>query len=87
MILQIATALVIGAYVVLSRDAQPNRPDAAPRESFVHADHLDRDGRSELSSVAQDNDGKVFKAKFTTDKAPVLPGRQPVRVRVLAESS
>ena len=34
MILQIATALAIGAYVVLSKDAQPKRPDATPRESF-----------------------------------------------------
>ena len=31
MILQIVTALAIGAYVVLSRDAQPKRPDAAAR--------------------------------------------------------
>jgi hypothetical protein len=43
MILQIGTALAIGAYVVLSKDAQPKRPDATPRESFQHlADHLDR---------------------------------------------
>jgi hypothetical protein len=45
MILQIATALTIGAYVVLSKDAQCKRPDATPRESFQRpADHLlDRD--------------------------------------------
>jgi hypothetical protein len=41
MTLQIATALAIGAYVVLSKDAQPKRPDATPRESFQRpADHL-----------------------------------------------
>jgi hypothetical protein len=33
-LVQIATALAIGAYVVLSKDAQPKRPDASPRESF-----------------------------------------------------
>jgi hypothetical protein len=45
-LVQIATALAIGAYVVLSKDAQPKRPKASPRESFQHtADHLDRDGR------------------------------------------
>ena len=51
MILHIATALAIGAYVVLSKDAQPKRPDATPRESFQHpAAHLDH-GLPEL--VAQ----------------------------------
>ena len=50
MILQIVTALATGAYVVLSRDAQPKRPDAAPREPFQHpADHLDCDGHPEFS--------------------------------------
>jgi hypothetical protein len=47
-IVQIATALAIGAYVVLSKDSQRNRPDATPRESLrlKHpADHLDLDGR------------------------------------------
>lgn len=40
-LVQIATALAIGAYVVLSKDAQPKRPDATPRESSQHsADHL-----------------------------------------------
>jgi len=34
-LIQIATALAIGAYVVLSKDAQPKRPDATPRESFA----------------------------------------------------
>ena len=53
MILQIATALAIGAYVVLSKDAQPKRPDATARESIQHpADHLDRDARPEFSSIA-----------------------------------
>jgi hypothetical protein len=33
MILQIVTALAIGAYVVLSRDAQPKRADAAHRRA------------------------------------------------------
>jgi hypothetical protein len=38
---QIATALAIGAYVVLSKDSRRKRPDAIPRESFQHpADHL-----------------------------------------------
>ena len=36
MILEIGTALAIGAYVVLSRDAQPKRLDATPRESLQH---------------------------------------------------
>ena len=50
MILQIVTALAIGAYVVLSRDAQPKCPDAALRAPFQHpADRLDCDGRPEFS--------------------------------------
>ena len=39
----IATALAVGVYVVLSKDAQPERLDAARRESLrlLHsADHL-----------------------------------------------
>lgn len=41
MILQFATALAIGAYAVLSKDAQPKRPDATPREPFQRPeDHL-----------------------------------------------
>ena len=49
-ILQIVTALTIGAYVVLSRDARPNRADAAPREPFQHPEHhLDRDGWPKFS--------------------------------------
>jgi hypothetical protein len=45
-LVQIATALAIGAYVVLSKDAQPKHPDSTPRESFQQpADHLARDGR------------------------------------------
>jgi len=52
-LIQIATALAIGAYVVLSKDAQPERPDATPRESFQYpADHLDRDARPEFSAIA-----------------------------------
>jgi hypothetical protein len=45
-LVQIATALAIGAYVVLSKDARPKRPDVTPRQSFQRpADHLlDRDG-------------------------------------------
>ena len=40
-LVQISTALAIGAYVVLSKDTQPKRPDATPRESSQHsADHL-----------------------------------------------
>ena len=35
MILQIAAALAIGAYVVLSRDAQPKRPDTLPRFALL----------------------------------------------------
>jgi hypothetical protein len=53
-IVQIATALAIGAYVVLSKDSQPKRADATPRESLrlKHpADHLDRDGRPEPSAI------------------------------------
>jgi len=51
-LVQIATALAIGAYVVLSKDAQRRRSDATPRESVQRpADHLfDRDGRPELSA-------------------------------------
>ena len=33
MILQIATALAIGAYAVLSKDPQPKRLDAIPRRT------------------------------------------------------
>jgi len=33
-LVQIATALAIGAYVVLSKDARPKRPNATPRESL-----------------------------------------------------
>ena len=33
-LVQIATALTIGAYVVLSKDGQPKRLDANPRESL-----------------------------------------------------
>lgn len=52
MILQIGTALAIGAYVVLSKDAQPKRPDATPRKSLQQpADHLDRDGRPERLAI------------------------------------
>jgi hypothetical protein len=37
MILQIATALAIGAYAVLSKDTQPKRPDAkAPRAECAY---------------------------------------------------
>jgi hypothetical protein len=40
-LVQIATALAAGAYVVLSKDAQPKRPNATSRESFQHsADYL-----------------------------------------------
>lgn len=50
MILQIVIALSIGAYVVLSKDAQPKRPDAALREPFQHPpDQLDCAGRPEFS--------------------------------------
>ena len=35
MILQVATALAIGAYAVLSKEAQHGRPDAIPREAFM----------------------------------------------------
>jgi hypothetical protein len=37
MILQIATALAIGVYVVLSKDVQPKRSDATVRESLRHS--------------------------------------------------
>jgi hypothetical protein len=53
-LVQIATALAIGAYVVISKDAPPKRLDATPHESFQHpvAHLLDRDGR--LSSRRSD---------------------------------
>jgi hypothetical protein len=42
MILQIATALAIGVYVVLSRDLPPKSPDAVlPESSSRPVDHLD----------------------------------------------
>jgi hypothetical protein len=51
-LIQIATALAIGFYVVLSKDAQPERSDATPRASFQHpADHLDRDDLSERLAI------------------------------------
>jgi hypothetical protein len=34
-LVQVATALAIGAYVVLSRDAHSKRPDATPHESVT----------------------------------------------------
>jgi hypothetical protein len=48
-LVQIATALAIGAYVVLSKDAKHKRLDATPRES-LRLQHsadplLDRAGR------------------------------------------
>jgi hypothetical protein len=53
-LVQIATALAIGAYVVLSKDAQHKRLDATPRESLRlqhSAEHvLDRTGRPEPSA-------------------------------------
>jgi hypothetical protein len=53
-LIQIATALAIGTYVVLSKDAQPKSPDASPRESFQHpADHLlDASDREDLAAIA-----------------------------------
>jgi hypothetical protein len=55
MILQILTALAIGAYVVLSKDAPHKRLDSTPRESlrFQHSvDHLlDRAARTEPSAI------------------------------------
>jgi hypothetical protein len=54
MILQIATALAIGTYVVLSKDPKHKRLDATPRASFRlqdSADHLlDRAARPEPSA-------------------------------------
>jgi hypothetical protein len=52
-LVQIATALAIGAYVVLSKDARPKRPNATPRKLFQHrADRLpDRDGCPEPSAI------------------------------------
>jgi hypothetical protein len=54
-LVQIAAALAIGAYVVLSKDVQPKRPDASPRESFQHpANHLDRDSHAPADTQASD---------------------------------
>jgi len=57
-ILQFATALAIGAYVVLSKDAQPRRADTTAREAFqlqYPADHfLERDSRSPAHSQTAD---------------------------------
>jgi hypothetical protein len=54
-LVQVATALAIGAYVVLSKDAQQKRLDATPRESLQvqhSADHLlDRAEGSEAISL------------------------------------
>lgn len=51
MVLPIATALIVGAYVVLSKDAQPKRPAATPGESFQHPAELKRRtfGRCDVS--------------------------------------
>jgi len=60
-------SLAIGAYVVLSKDAHLRHSDEAPRESFQFpADHLDRDRRIEISGVAPDNKGNVFKMTVYT---------------------
>jgi hypothetical protein len=55
-LVQIAAALAIGGYVVLSKDVQPKRPDASPRESFQHpADQfLDCDSRAPADTQASD---------------------------------
>jgi hypothetical protein len=53
-LVHIATALAIGAYVVLSKDAQHKRRDATPSKSLGlqhSADHLlDLAGRAEPSA-------------------------------------
>jgi len=48
-LIQIGTALAIGIYVVLSKDASPKGPAATPRESFQH--RLDRDARPGFSAI------------------------------------
>ncbi|HEY6620208.1 MAG TPA: hypothetical protein VIY68_11715 [Steroidobacteraceae bacterium] len=49
MILPIATALAVGVYVVLSKDVQPKRREAATGESFQYpVEHLYCDGRPEI---------------------------------------
>ena len=51
-LVQIATALAIGTYVVLSKDAPLEFPAATPRESFQFpSDHLDRAGRQNRKSL------------------------------------
>jgi hypothetical protein len=66
-LLQIASALAIGAYAVLSKDARQKRPDATPRESLRpqhSADHLDRAGHP------RSDDRRTFPRKATQ-----IPGR------------
>ena len=76
-LLQIATALAIGAYVVLSKDAQPT--DANHGGSFQHpTDHLDCDGRPELSPCATCVYAIFQRVSTETgDKIYVLPHRCP----------
>ena len=72
-LVQIATALAIGAYVVLSKDAQHKRRDATPRKSLElqhSADHLlDRAGRPEPSAR--------FMAIFSSPAAMSVRGSLP----------
>jgi hypothetical protein len=55
-LIQIATALAIGAYVVLSKDAQPKCPDATSRESCFHGgprNYRDAEDQSRHSPYAR----------------------------------
>jgi hypothetical protein len=79
MILQIATALAIGAYVVLSKDAQLERPDATPRES-QHPPHplVERDGRVSRIEIRSPAARRVLRAALRAMRsrlamAPYLP--------------
>jgi hypothetical protein len=52
MILQIATGLAIGAYVVLSKDVQPKRSDASLASRFSAGRIISIvKGRSEVSAI------------------------------------
>jgi hypothetical protein len=73
MILQIATALAIGAYVVLSKDAQSKRPNPTPRESFQHpAAHLDREEAIALREAQEHQKASNPEAYFGSDLQRVL---------------
>ena len=72
MILQIATALAIGAYVVLSKDARPKRPNSTSRESFQPRPIIS------ISTVAMSS--RRFMTTFSSARMRVRGSRSELRL-------